>query len=237
MEGMKKVLVLVAAGAVLIAAGAWGLFEVSKSRTFQFFGGLTARVETGQKAVALTFDDAPGGSSAAVLKILNDKSVKATFYAMGQSLKEHPQEGKAIAASGSEIGNHSYSHPRFVLKPLPFIAREIETTSTLIRDTGYRGEITFRPPNGKKLLILPWYLRQHNMKTVMWDVEPDTYGKSADFIVDYTLKNTRPGSIILIHPFCAWCQADRDALPRIIDGLRAKGYRFVTVSELMKMGK
>lgn len=212
----------------------YGLFQISKSRTFQFFGGLTSRVKTGEKVVALTFDDAPSESTADVLKILNDKNVKATFFVIGRELVKYPRIGKAIVFSGNELGNHTYSHERMVLKSPEFIADEIEKTNQLIRETGHTGEIFFRPPNGKKLFLLPWYLNEHRMKTIMWDVEPDTYGKTPDLLVNYTLKNTKPGSIILLHPFCNACAADREALPRIIDGLIGEGYSFVTVSELLK---
>jgi peptidoglycan/xylan/chitin deacetylase (PgdA/CDA1 family) len=73
----------------------------------------------------------------------------------------------------------------------------------------------------------------------MWDVEPDTYySGSVKNIVDYTIQNTKPGSIILLHPFCgSACEADRKALPEIIDGLIAKGYKFVTINQLLEYKK
>jgi peptidoglycan/xylan/chitin deacetylase (PgdA/CDA1 family) len=126
-----------------------------------------------------------------------------------------------------------------LFRTLPDIANEIERTNALIKSAGYKGEITMRPPYGKKLFILPWYLNQNKIKTIMCDVEPDTYfqGKS-DEMVKYVLENTKPGSIIVIHPFCeGLCQSDRDALPQIIEGLKAKGFRFVTVTELLEYRK
>jgi chitin deacetylase len=220
----------------------YGLLQLSKSRTFQFFGGLTEHVAIKEKVVALTFDDAPTEYTESVLKTLQEGHIKATFFVIGSNLEAYPQIGKAIATQGSEIGNHSYSHQRFLLKSQSFIDEEIQKTNNLIRQTGYKGEILFRPPNGKKFIGLPWYLHQHNIKTIMWDVEPDTYAGdgsektgslTSNFIVDYTLQHTKPGSIILLHPFCKSCSADRDAISKIIVGLRKKGYRFVTVSELL----
>lgn len=215
------------------------LFQVSKSRTFQFFGGLTHRVETDKKVVALTFDDAPTVRTNDVLDILNRKNINATFYVIGKSMEERFDIARAIVDAGMEIGNHSYSHTRMVLKSQKFVSDEIQKTNELIRKSGYTGEITFRPPNGKKLFGLPRYLNRHGIRTIMWDVEPDTYvAGDADAIVRYTLENTSPGSIILMHPFCEeGCSADRDALPRIIDELHAKGYTFVTVSELVHLKK
>lgn len=212
------------------------LFLFSKSLTFQFLGGLTNRIDTNQKIVALTFDDAPSSHTEEILITLKEKQVKATFYEIGRAIEQYPAEAKAIVKAGMEVGNHSYSHQRFLFKSQPFIDSEIQKTNQLIRDTGYQGEITFRPPYGKKLFGLPLYLHSHNVKTIMWDVEPDTHAPgSEESIVNYTLENTKPGSIILLHPFCDLCTSDRAAIGKIIDGLEKKGYKFVTVSELMEL--
>lgn len=212
------------------------LFQLSKSRTFQFFGGLTDRVDTNEKVVALTFDDAPSDKTEEILKILADKNVKATFYVIGQNAEQYSEELKKIVSAGNELGNHSYSHERMVLKSPSFVEGEIEKTNQLIREAGYHEEITFRPPNGKKLFALPWYLSSNNIKTIMWDVEPDTYYQGdTQKIISFTLKNTKPGSIILLHPFCeSECLADREALGGIIDKLRERGYTFLTVSQILK---
>lgn len=224
---------LIGTGLVLIVLV--GSFVVSKSRTFQFFGEIIPRVDANEKIVALTFDDAPSEYVTEVLNILKEKNVKATFYAVGENLEKYPEEAKAIIASGNELGNHSYSHQRMVLKTPGYVAQEIEKTNELIRAAGYKEEITFRPPNGKKFLVLPWYLRKHDIKTIMWDVEPDTYySGDTHKIIDYTINKVQPGSIILIHPLCATaCAADREALPIIIDKLVVEGYRFVTIGEML----
>ena len=220
----------------VLGAG-YGLLRVSKARTFQFFGGLTARAGTGQKAVALTFDDAPFVSDADVLRLLAREGVKATFYCIGANMEKDPATAAAIAAAGHELGNHTYSHKRMVFKTPGFVAREIERTDALIRASGYKGAITFRPPYGKKLLALPWYLRRHGITSVTWDLEPDTYfpGDAAR-IEAYVVAAAAPGSIILMHPLCGQaCSADRAALPGIIKGLKVRGYSFVTVSQLLAL--
>ena len=209
------------------------LYKVSKSRSFQFFGDLTHRIETDEKIVALTFDDGPTTYTNEVLSALKDKKVKATFYVTGQGLEAYPDIGKALVEEGHELGNHSYSHPRFLLKSQSFIKQEIEQTNTLIRETGFSGPITFRPPFGKKLFSLPWYLMRQGIRTVTWDIEPDSYSSERDFIVDYTLQNTKSGSIILLHPFCKSCGGKREAIPLIIDQLQIDGFRSVTISELI----
>lgn len=224
---------------IIITAG--GLFQVSRSRRFQFFGTIVPRVETDQKVVALTFDDAPTPHTVEVIETLKDKQIKATFYVVGKNIELFPEEMKVIMDEGMEIGNHSYSHQRFLLKSPSFVADEIERTNQLIRDSGYTGPITFRPPNGKKLFTLPWYLSRHGITTVMWDVEPDTYAgdrqgqEKSEFLISHTLANTQPGSIILLHPFCDDCSAAREALAIIIDELTRQGYTFVTVSQLLDL--
>ncbi|MFA6170899.1 MAG: polysaccharide deacetylase family protein [Patescibacteria group bacterium] len=231
-----RIYIICALVLAVLAITAYGLFELSKSRTFQFFGRLASHADTDKKVVALTFDDAPTEYTDEVLKILRENNVQATFYAIGQSLEKFPNQAKEIVRQGSELGNHSYSHRRLILKSQAFIKSEIEKTNQLIRDSGYQGEITFRPPNGKKLLGLPRYLNENNIKTIMWDIEPDTnYSGNAELITKNTLLNAKPGSIILLHPFCEKeCAADREALPKIISGLKEKGYVFATISELLK---
>lgn len=230
----KVIITVVSLLGVLVVL--YGLFQLTKLRNFQFFGGLTSRVETNEKVIALTFDDAPTQYSDEILQLLKEKEVTATFYVIGQNIEQMPEEAKRIVEAGHEIGNHSYTHKRMVLKTPSFIENEIEKTNKLIRDIGYTGEITFRPPYGKKLVLLPWYLKQQNMKSIMCDVEPDTYfAGDAKKMIQYTLEHTKPGSIILLHPFCGeQCEANREALPVIIDELKKDGYRFITVSELLQ---
>jgi chitin deacetylase len=123
------------------------LHRLSKSTTFQFFGEIINRVDTNQKVVALTLDDAPKEySSDEVLKILAEKNIKATFYVTGKSMEKYPEETKRIVENGHELGNHSFSHERFFFKTQSYIQDEIEKTNQLIRGAGYVGEITFRPP-------------------------------------------------------------------------------------------
>jgi peptidoglycan/xylan/chitin deacetylase (PgdA/CDA1 family) len=162
--------------------------------------------------------------------------VPATFYLIGRDIAAHPELAKAIAAAGHELGNHTYSHERMVFVSPGFVAEEVERTDKLIRDSGYPGEITFRPPNGKKLLALPRYLAEHHRRTVTWDVEPNTdpdVDASTARIVEYTVANTRPGSIILLHGMYPGRERTRQAVGPIIDRLTADGYRFVTVHQLL----
>ncbi|MEC3954774.1 polysaccharide deacetylase family protein [Nocardia sp. CDC153] len=219
---------------VLLVLTGIGLYVLMNSRTYQVAGRLVSRVDTGDKVVALTLDDGPSERTPEILKTLADAGIPATFYLIGGELAAHPDQGRAIAESGNEIGNHTYHHQRMVFVTPGFVRDEVERTDAEIAKTGYRGPITFRPPNGKKLFALPWYLSKHNRITVTWDVEPDS-GKTptTDQIVDETLSKVRPGSIILLHTMYATGAPSLAAIPRIAQALKDKGYRFVTVSQLL----
>ena len=234
----KKLLTGIGLVVFVVLVLAW-LFYVSKSRTFQFFGELIPRVNTSQKVVALTFDDGPTPKATdEILSILAEENVKATFFVIGGELENNPEPGKKIVAAGHELGNHTYSHYRMLLVTPSFVKQEIERTDQLIRSAGYTGEILFRPPYGKKLFTLPYYLSKHNRKSITWDVEPESFPQidtSADKIVDYVLTNTRPGSIIILHVMYPNRRESMKAVKKIIEGLRSQGYSFKTMAELLAL--
>ncbi len=223
---------------VLAVAALCGTFLYSKSPTHQLFGVIVPRVETRQKIVALTFDDGP--TTYAVDEILRDLgAVKATFFLMGAEMHTNPSIAPRLIATGHQIGNHTWHHDRMVFKSPSYIASEIESTDALIRAAGWRGPILFRAPYGKKLVGLPWYLWRHNRTHITWDVEPKRnprIDQHTDRIVADVLAHTRPGTIILLHPWYHGREAMRAAIAPIIAGLRARGYELVTVNELRRRG-
>jgi chitin deacetylase len=209
------------------------------SRSFQVAGEIVPRVATDEKVVALTFDDGPTpGHTASVLRGLEEEEVSATFYVIGEEVERHPEEAARIVAAGHELGNHSYSHQRMVFVSGGFVRDEVEATDRLIRDAGYEGEIPFRPPYGKKLVALPRYLARNHRATVTWDVEPESDPEidgDASRIAAHVLRNTEPGSIILLHPMYEGGEASRRAVAPIVQGLKEEGYTCVTVSELLAL--
>ncbi|WP_112357962.1 polysaccharide deacetylase family protein [Agrobacterium cavarae] len=223
---------------VVILLLVFGLFQLSKARGYQLFGTIVPRVETSEPLVALTLDDGPTlRYTRDVLNLLDEKNVKATFFLTGREMEETPALAADIVRRGHEIGNHSFSHSNMSLMGFDKVRDEIERTDRAIRAAGYQGEIYFRPPYGKKLLTLPWYLSQTGRTSITWDVEPESYpdiAEDADAIAEYVIQNAKNGSIILLHVMYRSREASRQALPKIIDGLRERGFQFVTVSELMK---
>jgi peptidoglycan/xylan/chitin deacetylase (PgdA/CDA1 family) len=231
---MKKRYLLLLAAILVTFIELW---NISRSRTFQFFGEIYPRINTDQKVVALTFDDGPTPKTDSILAILRDLNIKATFFVNGKDLVKNRRWGQRIVSAGHQLGNHTYSHNRMVLKTFAFTKDEIERTDSLIRQAGYQGEIFFRPPNGKKLFMLPYYLKQTNRKTIMWDVEPESYadiaGDSAK-ITEHVLANTRPGSIILLHVMFDTRGESVKAISSIVVGLKKRRYVFKTVGELLR---
>lgn len=212
-----------------------GIYKLMNSRTYQLFGGLTSQVETDQKVVALTFDDGPSKNINELLPLLDKYHAKATFFLIGQDLEKYPEEAGKIVEAGHQVGNHTYSHKRMVFKTPSYIKEEIEKTDRLIRKIGYKDEIDFRPPNGKKLVGLPYYLNKHNRETITWNIEPDSYYTSASKKVDYVRENIKPGSIILLHPMYDHTGEELKAIEGILQTLSDEGYTFVTVNELQKL--
>ncbi|MBT2640037.1 polysaccharide deacetylase family protein [Bacillus sp. ISL-39] len=209
-----------------------GAYTLMNSRTFQLFGGLTAHVTTDEKVVALTFDDGPTQQVADILPILEKYDAKATFFLIGNEIEKNPEAAEMIARAGHQIGNHTYSHNRMVFKSPSFIEEEIEKTNKLIVKAGFNGEIDFRPPNGKKLLALPYYLDQQNIDTITWNLEPDSYYANSSDKINYIKNNIEPGSIILLHPMYDQTGEEFKTLDGILETLSTEGCRFITVNEL-----
>ncbi len=220
---------------VAVALG-FGTYRLIPSRTTQLAGELVQRVDTDERTVALTFDDGPTDADAdAVLEALALRGVVATFYLNGKDIEENPEAMQAIIAGGHEIGNHTWSHRSMAFVSFDTVADEVESTDAAIRAAGYEGPITFRPPYGNKLLILPLYLAQHDRITVTWDASAEDFSdaqQSSSEIVDGTVGMTSPGSIILLHPWFGRTSSQQ-AIGEVIDRLQADGYRFVTVSDLI----
>jgi len=226
------------AGILFFLLLAYGALLLSRSRSFQLFGGIVNRVDTGDKVVALTIDDGPTpGLTEALLEVLHRHGARATFFLIGADMERHQELARSIVIAGHQIGNHSFSHRRMVLKSPAFIRQEVDQTSRIIREVGYSGPMMFRPPFGKKLLYLPLYLRTQRIPTIMWDIEPDSYDSvadSTDLIVTHVLGRVKPGSIILLHAMNR--QPSFDAVEPLLTQLGRQGYRFVTISELLHAG-
>jgi peptidoglycan/xylan/chitin deacetylase (PgdA/CDA1 family) len=234
----RAIVLIALLGVAVLAFTAWAGLRLSGSRTYQLAGELVTRVPTSDSLVALTFDDGPVATyTDSVLALLARLDVPATFFMVGQSMERHPEVVMRVLAAGHELANHSLTHRALVLRTPSAIRREIEETDALIRAAGQSGPVLVRPPYGKRLLGLPLHLARSGRPVVLWDLEPDTYHRRAEGMVGYVSDRVAPGSIILLHVEISSRTEERRALPLIVAELRARGYRFVTLSRLIASGE
>lgn len=237
----KRRLQMVAAAIVLLGGAGYGLWQLSRAPCFQLAGPIVCRVDTDERIVALTFDDGPTPMGVAfLLPLLAKEEVRATFFLIGRELEASPELGRRLIEAGHEVGNHSYTHQRMVLVSKAFVRDELERTDALLQTAGATGTIVFRPPFLKKLLALPQVLEETGRVTVTADVMPEGEGRTrpdAATIVSRVKAAVRPGSIVLLHPMYPSGAASREAAAGVIQALKADGYRFVTVSELLAAGR
>lgn len=197
---------------------------------------LVSRATTSDKVVALTFDfGSDAGNLTRILQTLGDKGVKSTFFATGQAATNYPSAVRSVVTQGHELGNHSYSHPYFTQLTAAQMTDELSRASTAIRNaTGQAPKPYFRPPYGDyNSAVLQAVGDVGYSHTIMWTIDTvDWQGVSSAAIRDKVLNNATPGSIALMH-VGGGATGTPDALPGMIDGLRAAGYQLVTVSELL----
>lgn len=229
---MKRLVLISVVTLAVVAAALAGLWQVSRARCFALGGEIVCRVETQAPLVALTFDDGPTPLGVdAVLPVLERHGATATFFLVGKAVDARPDLARRIRAAGHELGNHSYTHQRMMLRPAAWYDSEIARTEAALARAG-GGSGLFRPPYGKKLWGLPQATRRAGLTMVMMDIEEPTTSDPAQYARE-VVAAARPGSILLMHAMFRGNRTARDALPLILDGLKAKGLRPVSVGELM----
>jgi peptidoglycan/xylan/chitin deacetylase (PgdA/CDA1 family) len=195
------------------------------------------RADTEVKVVALTYDDGPSPSTNQLLDILDRYQVKATFFEIGRNIEKHPEIVPMIVARGHELANHSYSHTDMMFKPREFLLSEIEKTDKLLQELGVKQDsISFRPPFGRRCVVLSYLLSQMHKKLIVWDVNSLDYENTltAEDIANRVIDNVRLGSIVLMHDGGGDRSKTLAATQAIDKTLQSKGYAFKTVSELLK---
>jgi peptidoglycan/xylan/chitin deacetylase (PgdA/CDA1 family) len=187
--------------------------------------------------VAMTFDDGPHPKlTPKLLDMLKERNIKATFFVIGKCVAEFPDIAKRIVDEGHEIANHSWSHPQLTKLSAPAFASEISQTSDAIeKATGIR-PVTMRPPYGAINATLTKRLNdEYGLCVILWSVDPQDWKiRKSDHVSGHIIKNTVPGSIILAHDIHP---STIDAMPTALDALQSKGYKFLTVSELIAMDR
>lgn len=192
-------------------------------------------VRVDQPVIAMTFDDGPSSVlTPRLLDILKQRNIKATFFVLGQLVQEHPDIIQRAVAEGHEIANHSWDHKALNKLGEGGLQHELADTSAAISKATGKPVTLMRPPYGATNPRLNRAIeREYGMKVILWSVDPFDWKRPGPNAVEQRIvAGTKPGSIILshdIHP------GTIEAMPATFDALLAKGYKFVTVSELLAM--
>jgi Predicted xylanase/chitin deacetylase len=185
---------------------------------------------TQEKVAALTFDDGPDPiDSPAVLDILKEKKVRATFFVLGQAAHENPLLLKRIVTEGHEIGNHSFNHD---YQQRHLVEEMNQTDREVLAATGNH-TFFYRPPGGLVSKSQLETIKNNGHIVTLWSVDSkDWRNPGVNQIVSNVVKNVFPGAIILMHDGGYHRIQTVKALGPIIDALHNQGYRLVTLSEL-----
>jgi peptidoglycan/xylan/chitin deacetylase (PgdA/CDA1 family) len=187
--------------------------------------------------IAMTFDDGPHATNTPkLLDLAAKRHIKLTFFVLGECVQQNPAVLQREVAEGHEIGNHSWSHPNLAKLSDEAVRSQLRRTEDIIVKTAGVKPKLMRPPYGeltKRQRV--WVNHDFGYKVILWDVDPLDWKRPGPSVVARRIiAGARPGSIILshdIHP------PTIEAMPQVFDALLAKGFKFVTVSELLAMNK
>lgn len=195
-----------------------------------------------EKKVALTFDDGPDTRfTPKVLDALKVSQVKATFFVLGSQANAHPDMIRRIVNEGHIIGNHSYSHANLPKLTVDKFQSQIMSTESVLQGLiGYAPKL-IRPPYGAINEEQVRWIADHHYLIVNWNVDSlDWKSLNSDQVLNNIMQQTKPGSIILQHSGGADSQdlsGTVQAIGPLISKLKAAGYTFVTVPELLHVAK
>jgi peptidoglycan-N-acetylglucosamine deacetylase len=197
-----------------------------------------------ENVVAITFDDGPNPNfTPQLLDVLKTKGVKATFFVVGLHVKKYPEIAKRIVDEGHNIGNHTYTHKEMAPSTRRMVLAQVNKTAQVIsKVTGVKTNL-FRPPRGiyssavRRLLV-----DEKKYRIILWSVSSlDWRGLSAEKIDRRVMRYVKPGAILLFHDSGALVRREGasrentvEALPLVIDSLVAKGYKIVTITEMLE---
>jgi peptidoglycan/xylan/chitin deacetylase (PgdA/CDA1 family) len=191
----------------------------------------------GTPHLALTFDDGPHGKlTPKLLDLLGRRGVKSTFYVIGRNVEAYPDIACRIVAEGHEIANHTWTHPQLSRLSAARVADELRRTHDKVLEvTGVR-MTNLRPPYGAfNDSVRRVAFDRHGYDTIMWSVDPlDWKYRNSSRVTRELVKGAAPGAVLLCHDIHPSTIA---AVPPTLDQLLGRGFRFVTVAELMAMDK
>jgi len=213
-----------------------GITPRRRPRSVVFF-----RARTTKRIVALTFDDGPDPRwTPRVLELLHEHRAHATFFLIGRNAQAHPELVHDELAEGHEVGNHTYDHPDLETLTPAQVSGEIDKGAQALEQAGAQKLKYFRPPKGLTDEVVGVIADVHRYRTIFWDLTLEHFVDHAEIFqgVQVLLSRVRPGSIILAHDGGIPNRTrTMQALPILLDGLKARGYRMVDVSQLLSVSK
>ena len=230
-------------GAAALGALATGLTAAARAGlgpTSQVFGSFPYRVPTGERTVALTFDDGPNEPwTSRLLDTLADKAVPATFFQVGRCARRHPEVTRRVVAEGHVLGNHSESHAFSRYLREPGHRREVERGRATLHAVSGRAPLLYRPP---WLCHWPWVLRGiagtgSQVVSGTFASPFEQFQPRPEVLVAGAVRRARPGAIVILHDGREARGGDRGAsvaaVGPLVDRLRDSGYSFTTVDRLL----
>ncbi len=192
-------------------------------------------VDTKDKVCSISFDAAWGNEQTDdLLDTLDEYEVKTTFFLVGNWVKKYPESVKKIAAKGHDVGNHSSTHAHMPNLSADEIKNDITNCNNKIKKLTGKSPALFRPPYGDYDNNVVNTVKSLNMYPVQWNIDSlDWKDPSVEQIVKNCTGKLTPGSIILLHNGAANTPA---ALPKIIEAIKAKGYKILPISKLIPKG-
>jgi peptidoglycan-N-acetylglucosamine deacetylase len=185
--------------------------------------------------IALTFDDGPNQKlTPRLLDLLAEHHIRATFFVVGENAAEYPEILQRAVREGHEIGNHTWSHPNLAKMSDENVRSQIKRTEEAITNAIGSRPTLFRPPYGSVTAHQKRFIRDElGYEIILWEVDPlDWKNPGPNVVSSRILKETHPGSIVLAHDIHA---QTIQAMPATLTELEVKGFKFVTVSELLKL--
>ena len=183
----------------------------------------------GAKIVALTFDDGPHPKNTPlILEELKKRNAVATFFVVGNRVQYYPEVLAQIIAEGNEIGNHTWSHKQLTTLSPEGIQKQVSDTQEAVKTAVGTTPKIFRTPYGE---ISDLITRNVDLPIILWSVDTEDWkNKESDIIIAHIITETDDGEIVLQHDLYLWSV---ESVGPSLDNLIGKGYKFVTVSQLL----
>ena len=193
-------------------------------------------VEREDPVISVTFDASWGGDKTMkILDLLDEYNAKATFFLVGIWVDKYPELVKAIAERGHEIGNHTFSHRKFDRMGAEELRREIFSCEEAISSVSDAPVRYIRPPEGQMSDTMRQVIGDLDYRVILWDVDTRDWAHTPpETISRHILDTVQAGDIILMHDFIGYDSPTPEALRLVIPALLARGFRFVTVGELVE---